>query len=105
MSDTHISLLHGTVVEEEMQLTLVGLCRACRASTEQVVMLVNEGVLEPDGSEPQEWRFRGASLRRARIALRLARDLELNPAGVALVLDLMDEIESLKAHLRRAGQL
>ena len=31
------------------------------------------------------------------------RDLELGVAGAALVLDLLDEIESLRARLRRAG--
>jgi len=60
-------------------------------------------VLEPNGEQPREWRFTGPALRRARLALRLTRDLELNPPGVALALDLLDEIEALKARLQRAG--
>jgi chaperone modulatory protein CbpM len=36
-------------------------------------------------------------LRRARKACRLAQDLEINAAGIALVLDLLDEIEALHA--------
>ena len=35
---------------------------------------------------PEDWRFEGPSLRRARAALRLARDLELGVAGTALVM-------------------
>ncbi|MBA3624067.1 MAG: MerR family transcriptional regulator, partial [Methylibium sp.] len=31
------------------------------------------------------------------------RDLELAPAGTALVLDLLDEIDALRSALRRAG--
>jgi chaperone modulatory protein CbpM len=47
--------------------------------------------------------FSGCALLRARAALRLVRDLEVSVAGAALVLDLLDEIETLRARLRRAG--
>jgi chaperone modulatory protein CbpM len=40
-------------------------------------------------------------LRRVRTAHRLAHDLEINPPGIALVLDLLDEIDSLRVHPRR----
>ncbi|MBC7392310.1 MAG: hypothetical protein H7340_03175 [Variovorax sp.] len=39
--------------------------------------------------------------RRARLAVTLTRELEINAPGVALALDLMDVIEALKASLRR----
>jgi chaperone modulatory protein CbpM len=53
-------------------------------------------VVEIDTSE---WHFTGAALRRARLALRLERDLELNLAGVALALDLMEELQTLRREL------
>ena len=93
----------GPVVEEDVQLTLVELCQACRVSEEYVVAWVLEGVLEPAGEAPQDWRFTGPALRRARLALRLTRDLEVNPPGVALALDLLDAIAALQARLQRAG--
>lgn len=106
MTPIHMTFM-PTVVEESVQLTLVELCQACNAEEEHVLTLVFEGVLEPLASapkeSPQDWRFAGESLRRARQALRLSRDLELNPPGVALVLDLLDEIEALRAKLLRAG--
>jgi len=92
------------IVEEDVQLTLDELCRACRAAEEQVRVWVVEGVLTPIGDAPHEWRFAGASLRRARLALTLSRELEVNPPGVALALDLLDEIETLQASLRRRGR-
>jgi len=92
------------IVEEDVHLSLVELCRACRAPEEQVRVWVVEGVLEPIGASPQEWQFKGPSLRRARLALTLTRELEINPPGVALALDLMDEIAALRAKLRRAGE-
>jgi len=101
MNSSIESVLAGPVVEEEIHLTLFELCRVCNVPEDQVRHWVGEGVLEPIGEAPHEWRFAGASLRRTRVATRLARDFELNPPGVALALDLLDEIESLRAHLRR----
>ena len=79
----------STVVEEEVHLSLVELCRATRAPEDQVRVWVFEGVLEPIGESPREWRFTGPALRRARLALTLTREFEINAAGVALALDLI----------------
>jgi chaperone modulatory protein CbpM len=98
-----MTFIDGTVVEEDVHLTLVELCQACSAEEEYVLTWVVEGVLTPVGESPRDWRFGGESLRRARLALRLTRDLELNPPGVALALDLLDEIALLRARLQRAG--
>lgn len=87
------------VVGEDIDLTLSELSRACRVPEEQLVVWVSEGVLEASGRQPQEWRFAGHSLRRALVAARLARDLDINLGGVALALDLLDEIAALRARL------
>ena len=50
-----------------------------------------------------EWHFTGDALRRARLAVRLERDLELNLAGVALAVELIEEIEQLRRQLRSRG--
>ena len=100
MSDSFTAI----VVEEDVHLSLVELCRACDAQEEQVQLWVVEGVLSPIGSSPPEWRFTGASLRRARLALTLTRELEINPPGVAFALDLLDRIDALEAGLRRVGR-
>jgi len=62
---------------------------------------VSEGVLSPAGSSPQDWRFSGDSLKRAKTAARLTRDFEINTSGLALALDLMDQISQLRAELLR----
>jgi len=98
-----LTIVRGPVVEEEIRFTLTELCQACDAEETHVLAWVFEGVLEPEGASPQDWRFGGESLRRARLALRLARDLEINPPGVALALDLLDEIAALQALLERSG--
>lgn len=102
MSDKDIPRVSGSIVEEEVVLSLVDLCRACSVPTEFVVELVEEGVLEPAGGELEEWSFSGASLKRVRKALRLHHDLGVNAAGVGLILDLLEEIEQLRARLAEA---
>ena len=90
-----------TILDDEFHLTLVDLCRCCRTSAEQVAALVDEGVLEPAGPEPTLWRFQGVSIRRVRRAHRLTQDLGLNLAGAALAVELLEEIDQLRARLRR----
>jgi len=99
MSTANHTGLQGVVVEE-VSLTLHELCRASHAGVEQIQLWVVEGVLEPEGSSPDDWRFSGTALQRARRALRLTYDLDVNPAGVALALDLLDEIAVLESRLR-----
>ena len=93
--------LTGILLDEQAELSLRDLCRACSTSTEWVVELVDEGVLEPIGHEQAHWRFSGPSLLRARTAMRMQQDLHINLAGVALALDLMEEIEAMRERLRR----
>jgi chaperone modulatory protein CbpM len=88
----------GTVIEDD-SLTLEQLCHACGVHTDWVISLVEESIIEPQGDEIHRWRFSGASLVRVRSALRLHRDLGVNLAGIALALDLMEELENLRDQL------
>jgi len=91
------------ILEEQTNLTISEVCQACAVQVETIVELVDEGVLSPIGREPHRWRFTGTHLRRATVAIRLQRDLGVNLAGVALALQLLDELEALQARLRKAG--
>lgn len=90
----------GYVLDESVTLTLTELSGACRVREELIVELVEEGVIEPDIRQ-EHWTFPSTALRRAGRAVRLQRDLEINAAGAALVLDLLEEIEELRARLGR----
>ena len=93
----------GIILDEQAPLTLAELTRACAVHAELIVELVEEGVLAPIGHEPHHWRFTGTHMRRARVAVHLQRDLGVNVAGAALALQLLDEIETLRARLRAIG--
>lgn len=101
MADFHVIATAVVVVEEHVSFNLAALCQASGAVPEQVYALVNEGLLQPAGQGPQAWQFDGDALPQTRRALRLARDLELSLTGVALVMDLLAEIERLRSRLRR----
>ncbi len=102
-SDKMLPQLSGIILEELTELTLVEVSRACAVRVDCIVELVEEGVITPIGREPHRWRFSGSHMRRATVALRLQRDLGVNLAGAALALQLMDEVEALRARLRVMG--
>jgi chaperone modulatory protein CbpM len=101
MTQTSTTWIEGTVVETEIHMTIVELAQASRTPEDLIMTWVSEGVLSPIGSSPHEWRFGGDSLKRARTAAHLTHDLELNTPGVALALDLLDEIAQLRKLLQR----
>ena len=100
MTSNKLIFIQGLVVEESVHLSLMELCSACGADEDQILAWVDVGALIPLGQMRQDWRFAGDSLRRARLAQRLSQDLEINAPGVALALDLLDEIALLRWHVR-----
>ena len=101
MNNEQPNPLCGEVLEEETPMSLAQLCRACGLSEDEVVKLVDEGVIEAEGRQRASWRFRAVSLRRVRITCNLKRQLGVNTPGAALALDLLEEVEELRARLRQ----
>ncbi|BCQ28898.1 MerR family transcriptional regulator (plasmid) [Caballeronia sp. NK8] len=101
MNGNDPTYLQGEIVEERIEFTLVELCRITGASSNDLARWVEEGAFEPQGARMEEWRFSGTCLRRAMIARRLTTDLDVNAPGVALVLDLLDQIDTLRKRLGR----
>lgn len=103
MKENEPVYLQGDLVEEHVEFSAIELCRITGASRDDLARWVEEGAFEPQGARFEEWRFRGTCLRRAITAQRLATDLELNAPGVALALDLLDQIDALRTRLARLG--
>jgi len=92
---------HRTDVVETLSLS--ELTMFCDTNAEWVVTLVEYGVVTPVTRATPEWEFTATHIARARKAARLMRDLGLNVAGVALVLDLIEERDALARKLATVG--
>lgn len=96
-------VLTGYILEESPKLSLADLCEHCHSQTDVMIRLVNHGIIAPcDGNtdNTSQWCFESHSLTRAHKALRLRQDLGINLAGIALALELMDEIDELRTTLQ-----
>ena len=92
--------LTALILEEQSELTLADICRACAIDDVVIIEMVEEGVLTPAGQAPAQWRFSGLHLQHAKVAVRLQRDLGVNLQGAALALQLLEEMDLLRARLR-----
>src|SRR5688500_8672463 len=72
------------------------LCLRNNIDTEFVVQCVEVGIVDAQGNSPVEWSFTSRAAVRIQKAYRLQRDLEINLNGLAMVLDLLEEIETLQ---------
>lgn len=89
----------GILLDEKVTYSLGEVSQVCGSQTEWVIELVEQGILNPSGEGHHQWQFPGSSLHTAMRARRLQRDFGLNLSGVALVLELLDEIETLRSRL------
>ena len=94
-------ILRGIVLDEEITLTLKEVCDACGVERSLVVEMVKEGIASPLDQDSKRWEFSGIAVARLRTAYKLHRDLQINLAGIALALDLLDEIEALRSSQER----
>jgi chaperone modulatory protein CbpM len=83
------------LLDESIELSLTELCSSCGLAEQVVVEIVEEGIVEPRGSR-DDWRFTGLALARIQRVLRLQREFEVNLAGAALALELLEEIARLR---------
>src|SRR3984957_15601887 len=99
MSPSDDQAITGTIFDQSTILSIEDLSRMCAVDERHIVEFVEEGVLSVVNVS-SEWHFTGDALRRARLAVRLERDLELNLAGVALAVELLEELAQLRRELR-----
>ncbi|MCC5792336.1 MAG: hypothetical protein JJT82_06995 [Legionellaceae bacterium] len=88
-------------IEQSFRLSLSEVCCSFGVEQEWVEAIMAEGIIHPDSTARPH--FDGNALRRLRISIRLQQDLDINLSGIALVLDLLDEIEQLKQQLPDNG--
>ena len=98
-----LGIMTGTLIDDDKLFTLADLCRSCSVPAEVINDMIEYGIIEPSGDTAAQWRFAGGCLWRVTTVVRLQRDLEVNLAGAALALDLIEEVRELRRQLK-AGQ-
>lgn len=71
-------------------------CRRLLLDRHFIVSCVEYDVAEVRGTNPAEWTFTSWTLLRIQKAYRLHRDLDIHPASLGLILELLDEREALR---------
>lgn len=81
--------------EYDVQLTFNEIVRACNDDRDWVVSVIEEEIISVSG-RPDEAVFSGFQLARLRRARRISRDFEASIPATALIMQLLDELESLR---------
>ncbi|NND90084.1 MAG: molecular chaperone [Granulosicoccus sp.] len=95
VSEHEVSGIRIEVLNRDKRYTVTEICMICQIDKAGLQQYVDYGVIVTDESE----QYRQSQLDRLIRARRLQQDLELNHAGVALALDLLDRIAELKRDL------
>lgn len=77
-------------------LSLDDICEAVELPEQTFVEIVEHGIISPSGELPAEWSFDLTMVSIAKRATRLHRDLELDWAAIAVILELIEERDFLK---------
>jgi chaperone modulatory protein CbpM len=81
---------------QETFLSLEEVCLICHISPDFINDLIEYDIIKPKGLTYGQWEFDLMQLNRIKKALRLQKDLEVNLAGVVLILQLLDEMEKMR---------
>ena len=87
------------IIDENNTFDLNNFAQACGQSTDWVLQLLEYEIL-PARPEERIHQFFGDDIARARRAYRLQRDFEASLAAVAMMMDLIDEVQQLRKQVR-----
>ena len=91
------------VLLENTKFSLDDMTRSCQVSREWIIARVQWGLLPHHDAlpknDPDAWLFDSRSLLRLKRMAAIERDFDSNPELAALVADLIEEVESLRARL------
>ena len=88
---------------EDACLTLEQLCAVCALERDWLIRHVEEGLIPVSGTVVAGWRFTHLHIARARRMREIERTYDAQPELAALVADMLEEMDALRARLRRAG--
>ena len=95
LPDDDLPALEGLSIE---QVAVI-----CRVERNWLVTRLERGLMAHAHPAGDEWRLTSAALARVRRMRQIERDFEAEPELAALVADLLEEMDQLRARLRAVG--
>ncbi|MDP1573478.1 MAG: chaperone modulator CbpM [Coxiellaceae bacterium] len=96
-----MKIISGTVIDRETTLTFEEVCQAIHADDQLVIQLIEYHIIQPKGTSKINWQFDDLALKRARLARNFYYDLEVNFAGIGLLIELLERIETLERDVEK----
>ena len=101
MKNDTVRVYEARIIEEEEPMTIIQICERCKLSKEEIIELIEEGIIYPKDKQNKSLSFSFDTIDRILKVKRLKRDMDLNMAGVALAVNLLDRIEELERKILR----
>lgn len=79
-----------------VRMDIAELCVASCLPELVIVQIIEHGIVEPEGETAAEWVFDMAMLISIKQAYRLHRELAVDWPGIAVAMDLLEQLESVK---------
>ena len=95
----YTDLNDADIIDEHCIFDLAQFAQVCGQSPEWILQLIEYDIL-PVSEATQSYRFLGEDVIRARRAYRLQRDFDASLSAVAVMLDLIDEVQQLRRQIR-----
>ena len=83
---------NGPLSLEELEHSLV-------IEREFIINLIEFEIINPKGSRQDEWRFDPICITRTKLAIKYYREFEVNLPGIALLIELNEELNRLNKKL------
>lgn len=82
-------------MSQDINLSFAEIITTCHCEPEWLLSLIEESVLDIEGN-PQQARYTGYHLTLVRRSLRIRRDFSASAPATALILDLLEELNTLR---------
>ncbi|MFI4919573.1 MAG: chaperone modulator CbpM [Legionellales bacterium] len=99
MSVNKDTVLTGVLIEETTTFSFIEVCHKYHLPEPLLIEMIEQGLFDQKSTDLEQIALDQKALRRIESALRLHRDLDINLPGVALALDLLDELENMQLEL------
>jgi chaperone modulatory protein CbpM len=92
-------IIIGVLIEETSSMPFEEVCNRYNIPKELLIDMIEHGLFSNPAHDIEHTQLNPKDLRRIESAFRLHRDLEINLPGVAVALELLEELEYLRTEL------